>query len=768
LAEPTLGKLRGELCQPVPINLLLSGELARTMLDREPETHAAVLAALEQGKLGLIGGEYRERRLPLLSCESVLWELRRGLETSLDVFQRRTEVFGRRIFGLSPLLPGVLEKLRFRGALHATLDDGQFPSGYQVKTRWQGADAGVVDAIAKPPLDASQPATFLGLAQKLGESMDTDHVATLCLAHWPGAACPWYQDLRRCARYTPALGKFVTVESYFADTYLPGHVDRFEPDQYRSPYLRQDVIRRGEDPISSVVRYWRRRVAADRVEAVALLAQVIGRSADLPGGPDGPNAGAGEIARPTDLVEQGDPASPAGELDDRLAGELARWQTRLAASLGRENTAAGPGYLVVNPSSFTRRECVDVSRLSSAPNPESPVYRADEVDGRKLAVVDVPAMGFAWLSGGSPAARRGRDEPCLVEDARGSEGSIRLRNEFVEASFHPASGALQSFKDYQSRANRLSQQLALRLAARPNQPDAARDPGDPAHYTVMVADELSVVTNGAALGEVESRGRLLKPDGQPAAEFRQRWRLWRGSRVLYLDVELTPRQEPLADPWNSYYCCRFAWSDDSAELYHGANQLRRPLTKKRIDSPLYLELESGARRVTLLAGGLPYHRRVGDRMLDTLLIVRGERARSFRLGIGLDLAHALPEALALLAEPMAVYQSAPSPAPAHCWLFHVDARSVVATHWSPVWDSGKLVGVRTRLLEGAGKGVRARLASFRPFVSARQLNFVGETQSQLALDEGRAVLDLSAHEWIEVECRWEAPPRPSGEGVPAT
>jgi hypothetical protein len=92
--------------------------------------------------------------------------------------------------------------------------------------------------------------------------------------------------------------------------------------------------------------------------------------------------------------------------------------------------------------------------------------------------------------------------------------------------------------------------------------------------------------------------------------------------------------------------------------------------------------------------------------------------------------------------------------PACCWLFHVDARSVVATHWSLLREDGRAVGVRARLLESGGKNARARLTAFRPFTSARQVNFVGEVLSQLPVEQGKVALELAAHEWIEIECRW--------------
>jgi alpha-mannosidase len=325
----------------------------------------------------------------------------------------------------------------------------------------------------------------------------------------------------------------------------------------------------------------------------------------------------------------------------------------------------------------------------------------------------------------------------------------------MEASINPLTGALQTLSDYKTRGNRLSQQLALRMPGERGQVgDRWQDPDELAVYSVMAADEVRLSVSTAALGEVEARGRLLDQNGQILAQFRQSWRLWRGSRVLELAVELIPVAEPKSDPWNSYYACRFAWSDESADLYQALNQTRHRVSKKRLDSPLFVEVESGDRRVALLMGGLPYHRRVGSRMLDSLLIVRGERARSFRLGIGVDVLQPMTEALSFLAPDVVMHENAPAPATVHGWLFHIDGRSVISTHWSPLMKDETVVGIRVRLLETAGKMARVRLAGLRSFQSARQVNFLQETLSELGTADGKVVCDLAANEWIEVEARW--------------
>lgn len=65
-----------------------------------------------------------------------------------------------------------------------------------------------------------------------------------------------------------------------------------------------------------------------------------------------------------------------------------------------------------------------------------------------------------------------------------------------------------------------------------------------------------------------------------------------------------------------------------------------------------------------------------------------------------------------------------------------------------------MVGVRLRLLESKGKAARAKLSAFRQFVTARQVNFLGETLSDLQVEQGKVAINMAANEWIEIEARW--------------
>ena len=662
VAQTTIGEaLRKELLSGVPMNVLLAAEVLATMRDNEPASLEALKAALDSGKVGLIGGEVVERRLPLFSNESILAELRRGAAEYESHLARRPLVYGRRRFGLTPALPQILSKLGFSGALHATLDDGRFPEGMQIKTRWEGSDGASIDALARPPLDATKPESYLNLAVKMGESMDMDHVATVCFAHWPGQSSPWYDDLRRIASYSSALGKFVTVDEYFRETDDTGQLDRFTADQYKSPYLKQAVIRRHEDPISTSVRYWQKRTAADAAQTLATLSSLV--TGDVNAQP-----GTGLQSQVDTCADDADVES----LDEEISRAVERATKQFGDSLPRKDgAAASSGYLVANPCSFVRRIGVEVPDLDSLPALEKPIYAAAATRGAKpivtkpkrtrqpverwttkyhdtdtkQVVVDVPPMGFAWVgSGGGRSAKQAKPLKSLVEDRLGSDGILVLYNDFFEVLIDGATGALRSVHEYSSRGNRISQKLGLRMPGKPaDTGDRWTDPDAAALYSVMVADSFEVTSATHVLGEIIAKGRLVDQKGETLAGFEQKYQLWRGSRVLRLEIELSPKEELRADPWNSYYASRFAWADESAELWRTVHQSRHEIKSKRIESPHYIDIKTEKTRTTVLTAGLPYHRLNGMRMLDSLLIVKGERARKFQLGIGIDLKHPMHE-----------------------------------------------------------------------------------------------------------------------------
>jgi alpha-mannosidase len=733
VAPTTLGtSLRAELLDPVPKNLLIPAELVERLAQQQPDALATLRQALDGKQVSLVGGEYIEDELPLLPIESVRREIEHGLAVYQRIAGHRPAVFGRRRFGLSPLLPGLLSSAGFVGALHFTLDEGLFPQAGQCKTRWEGLDSGSIDVLSRLPLDASKAESVLSYSRKMGETMDRDHVATLVFAHWPGQMNPFFHDLRRMAAYAPALGKFVTLDDFFQKTDRPGELTRFRADQYRAPYLRQAIIREEPNPLSRIADRHARRARGEDAQTMAALADM------LAGKRVAPKIGLADV--------------DSGELR-QTAAEAAALAEKLGATPLASTASPAQGYLVLNAHPFARREVLSLPDANRVPASGGAVAAA-QLDGDIAHVaVEVPAMGFAWVAAGPAPAPAEKRRPR----SKSADKEVGINNEQMQVVVSRETGGIRSVYDASQRGNLLSQQLAFRLPPpKPKPGDLWRDPDADAGYSKMVAHGVEITAAGPAYSEVTSRGELVDPEGKRIAGFVQKVGLGRGSRVAVLDIELDIDLPPRADPWNSYYACRFAWGDESAELYRSVGLTSQVTDARNLEAPYFVEIRAAKARATILTGGWPYHRRVGTRMLDTLLMARGETRRQFRLGLGASLAHPAEHALALLAPPAVVPCSAP-PKAASGWLFHLDARNVVATHWEALEEGDQTTGFRARLWETEGRGGRVHLRLFRSPAAAWRIDFAGQHLTDLTIEGDTIAVDFSPFEWLEVEGRWTTP-----------
>jgi alpha-mannosidase len=402
-------------------------------------------------------------------------------------------------------------------------------------------------------------------------------------------------------------------------------------------------------------------------------------------------------------------------------------------------------------------------QLTQLPPVAGAVRAVAEVGANKSAVVDLPAMGFAWAgpdTGSAPPPEPARQKGWLLKRKPKGPPPLAdensLRNEFFVVAIDPQSGALRAISDYHSRGPRLAQQIALRVP----RADRDQDPGHDAHYSIMVADQVLVTSSGPLLGEIACRGRLVDRQGQRLAGYRQAVRVWRGSRLIELEIELDVERQPESNPWSSYYAARFAWSDPTAELYRSVHLASRPTEAVQLEAPHFVEIRSDKLRTVLLTGGLPYHRRCGPRKLDTLLVVPGETARRFRMAIAIDPPSPLAAALGFLAPQTMLV--APSPPLPSGWLFHLDARNVVATHWEPIEHAGRVAGFRVRLLETEGRRAGLELRAPRAIQSAGKIKYDGappdESMSDdLPVEGDRVTIEMGPHAWVEVEARFVVP-----------
>jgi alpha-mannosidase len=755
VAPSTLGpSLQAELASGPPRNLLVAAEVVEEMACREPATLEALRQALADHRAALIGGAYGESRLPLLDIEAIEEQLDRGRTVYEKHLQQHPLIFGRRQFGLTPVLPQILERHGFRGALHYTLDDGRFPTGNQSRIQWEGIDGTSIEAIGSLPIDAGRAESFLRIAEKLGDAMNLDHTATVMFAHWPGRSSRWYEDVRRIAAYGSVFGTFTTIGDYFENTSLAGHQSHYQPDEYRSPYLRQDITAGRRDPISRWVRYFRRRATLQARQTLDTQAMVCGVASQKREAESERRKNAEEFANAIEACLAAEDDTDAA-LDDRLAKSLDEPLRDFSRAVASVTVSPKRGCLIVNPWSFSQQ--AEVPRSSALAHPWSG---------------DVPAMGFAWIDATAeppPAAterkgwfgkRKPQAAPPLAEENV-------LRNEFFEVHFDPHTGGIRTISDYHSRNPRLAQQIALRLPH-------GSEPGADLNYSVMAADELTVTSAGPVLGEIVSRGRLMDREGHRVAGFRQVSRARRGSRILEIQIELEIDRLPHGNPWDSYYAARFAWKDAGATLQRGTNMARHSTELTQFESPHFVDICRDKQRTTLLCGGLPYHRRFGPRKLDTLLVTPGETARTFRLGIGIDVPNPMAAALGFLAPPLVLPDQPPTPSPTG-WLFHLDCRNVLATHWEPLPAQASITpdisrgpaasreataraeaGFRVRLLETDGRGVRLGLRCFRGVASAQKINPGDVPRADLVVEGDRIDIPLGPHQWIDIEARFAA------------
>jgi alpha-mannosidase len=798
-ASTTLGEsLLKDLTSGLPRNLLISAEVLQDMATREPASLEALKKVLADNSVSIVGGEFAEVPLPLLHPDAVEFHLRRGLKVYKHILDRRPVVFGRRRFGLTPALPQILAKTGFTAAVHFTLDDGQFPTGNQSSMQWEGFDGTSLDALAKIPLDADRADSFFRLPEYLGNALELDQPATVVFAHWPGRVCHWYDDLARIFSYSRVLGAFCTLDDYFQQAKPALRRVKYNADQYRSPYIAQDVVANRADSISRWVGYYRRRSLWESAQTLYTLAALTLKketACDFEHKIGTACGFAMDFQKIPAIVEDSlNPnAPPNPELDQLLQQTLDSALQRFSESLAGipEKPLADSqytGYLLANPCSFSQRLGVDLTELDAPPDVADPVLAAEE----DKAVVDLPGMGFAWIGPGAekqPSPETGWKKARLFGKKHKTAPPLAeentLHNEFFEAIIDPHTGAIRAISDYRGRHPRLAQQIALRMSHAGEQ-----DPASDVNYSIMSADEIRITSPGPVFGEIVSSGKITDRNGCRLAGFKQTARAWSGSRVLELQIELDIDRQPGQNPWNSYYACRFAWSDETSKLFRGVNLTTQPTELTRLESPHFIDVRTDSLRTTILCAGLPYHRRIGPRKLDTLLIVQGETARRFRLGVGIDLPNAMTAALGFLAPKTICFPYA-SPPMKHGWLFHLDHRNVIATRWEPVMSEGPgvrgqglgtrdedsvqgsgfrvqdpmppddlqspasgskpIIGFRVHLLETEGHHAQLGLRSFRPVASACKIEPGKTSPISLPIEDDKINITIGPYQWIEVE-----------------
>ncbi|MDF1743624.1 MAG: hypothetical protein P1V19_08005, partial [Gimesia sp.] len=651
-----------------PVNILVTADDLDDIATKNPDLIELLKMSCDNQETEIIGGEQDQIAIPVVPVESLIWQLESGMKQIQDLTGRAPTTWARRRFGLASILPMVLHRFGFHSALHLVLDDGVYPDYEQSKIHWEGADGTILDAFSRIPMSAEGSSGYLRFPQRMAESMEEDQVGALMFAHWPDVKSPFFEDFKRIHRYAPVLGSFVLLNDFFQNTESSGRHSSYDAREYLSPFLSQLVAMRKPDPLSRFIDHFQRHdefTAGRWFDSVshALLGQTIEDAALLKVEKD---------------VERGHSDASEESIQNAISSLQGFRETGVSklAQIILQGAGQQSGVLLLNSLSFTRRVVVDLPEFEHEPQAHAAVITTQFDERQKKAVVEIPGAGFVWLQPGKSPAAPVKNNVPIAEP-------LLLRNEFFEVHIHEETGGIAQIKEYGRKPNRLSQQLAFRFPYQRNitTPGALGDVETKTPYSAVRDVKVELVCDGPGMGEIISTGEIYDQVSESTlATFRQTFQLWRGRPVLDVKIELEVQTMPDGNPWDHYFAARFAWGDSTASLTRSLLESAHAFQGERFESPHYFEIAEGDQRVTILNHGLPFHRKTGPRMLDSMLIVEGESKREFKFTIAVNQNFPMQMAKNVMVSPGQFQSPAGPPRMGEAgWLFHLDASNVQLT-----------------------------------------------------------------------------------------
>jgi len=734
-----------------PLNLLMTAKDLETIAHKDPELISLLKKSSGDQETEVIGGDLEEIATPVIAVESLIWQMQAGTSAIRELSGRAPTTWARRRFGLASVLPMLLHRLGFHSALHLVLDDGIYPDYEQSKIHWEGADGTILDAYSRIPMSAEGAAGYLRFPQRMAESMEEDQVGALMFARWPEVKSVFYEDMKRIHRYAPVLGSFVLLNDFFQNTESSGRHSSYDAREYLSPFLSQLVAMRKPDPLSRFVKYFRRYDEFTAGRWFQTVSQAI----------------FGKQIEETSLLEteeQIELAHPDAEeeaiknAENALAGFHAAGVSQLANIILQGADQEQAGMLLLNSLSFNRRVVVDLPDFPFEPEAREYIKATQFDERHKKAVVEIPGAGFVWLQPGKAPAPAVRSNIPIAEP-------LLLRNEFFEVHIHEETGGIAQIKEYGRKPNRLSQQLAYRFPYQRtiSKPESLGGWDEKTPYAAVRSVQAELTCAGPGMGEIVTTGELYdQVNDTPLATFRQTFQLWRGRPVLDVKIELDVQVQPDGNPWDHYYAARFAWGDSTASLTRSLLESAHAFQGERFEGPHYFEIAEDEERVTIVNHGLPFHRKTGPRMLDSMLIVEGETKREFQFSIALNQNFPMQQAKNAMV-PAGQFSSPAGPPRMgqHGWLFHVSASNVQITRVMDLKQeeseesSDSRQGFAVRLIETEGIHRSLKLRCFKSPVSARQRDFQGKTVVELPIEEDAVLVEMSLYEIAEIEILFE-------------
>ncbi len=706
-------------------NWLVSGKLWEVIDRNHPELSVGVAAKLASGNLELIGGSHCEIAPQLSAPSTMLADLRRGLETCQNRFGVRPTTYARRRPSLGSILPCLLERLGFSGALHLPFAGEANPEPSAPTFTWQSRSGAQLPAISGNVLDLERPESLLKLGVLIGEQIDSYHSATLVFPHWPGRYHALAEDLFAAIDACELFGRFRLARDVFDGYYNPGYGETFDEDDYRSDFLAYWSAQGVSDPISRHAAYWQ---AINRLRGIRLamtLAEVI-RGKPLDQHP------------PTDewqavLLEwlvAIDP-SAVGLPEHTIWADWQRWAAAaLAEAMGCKANNGGGERFVFN----------------SGPIPRAvPIHTLDGP-----AIIPVPPLGYTIVREGALT------EPARLRAVRAAQRMIEddaLQNEFFRVAIDRRTGGVRSVKKFRPRAkNLLSQQIAFR--------HQGANAGEANKYSRMEADEFDLRLVDEQTAAATTSGRLVL-EQVVVGRFRQQVFVRRGFPDIQFTVEIWPAASVELDRWDAYFCSRLAWPSEAVTRSRTVGGQLHPCLLETFVSPGIIVVDDGENSFHFEPLGLPLHRQSSLRTLDTLLITDGERNNRFDFTLRLvdqDWGHRpnLPDTNVLLSAeiPTPVPRAAERNVPRQSKLVRIEPSSLELLDSHSLIEEGQVVGIQILLCDRFNGNGRFRIGIPRLVRRAQAVDFLGNFLHDVEVDAGDACGLFQSYQIFSLRLYW--------------
>jgi hypothetical protein len=354
---------------------------------------------------------------------------------------------------------------------------------------------------------------------------------------------------------------------------------------------------------------------------------------------------------------------------------------------------------------------------------------------------------------GVPPARRPEGKAgwlARITGRRRDDDVRAIDNGFIRLVAHPRTGGILSLRRPADRGNRVSQQLAIRSTTAVDG-TVWSSPEERGQWTRMEAERIDR-EGGLADGAILSQGRLIDAAGKQVGTFRQRMTLVPGMALAMLEIDVTLPQ-PLAGPlFESHVTSRFAWHENEDVEISRSLHLQSVVTERtRFAAPHFIEIVPtlsrtgpGSGGVMILTGGLPWHVRSSDHVLDCVVAGRGAATASVRLAVGIGIERPWDAAIALAAGRVPGSRAA--------------VPGTIRLGAGPPGLAGERPeSLCVRVFESGGRAGDVRIEWSRPVVRAVALDLEGRPLPDVpvAVDGHATVVFLDRYQWLNLALEFE-------------